>query len=210
MTIQKITSGKWKQNCYIVHIASRNALIIDPGEDTEAIVDYVETRKLKVLAIVNTHAHYDHVTSVDYLKNRYSIPFYLNSKDSTLLKHANLYRKIFNGQASIKIPEIDFLIDEIETPINLEEFSVEVVPTPGHTEGGVCLLVDQHLFTGDTLFCGKVGRTDLPGGNQEDLSVSLKRLKRLSPEINIYPGHGKSSTLGHEFENNQEFIQSIK
>jgi hydroxyacylglutathione hydrolase len=210
--IKKIVNGKWKENCYIITspVQLENAIIIDPGSTAMQIIDYIKTQQLKIVGIINTHAHYDHIGAVEDLKNEYSIPFYLHSKDLKLLKHANLYSKIFDGDGPIPIPEVDFYFDQIECSFLLGGFHIDVFYTPGHTEGSVCLQIGNNLFTGDTLFQGKIGRTDLPGSNKSSLNSSLKQLSQLSPKLNIFPGHGESSTIGKELESNHEFLDSIQ
>jgi len=209
--IKKIVNGKWKENCYLViHSFSQHAIIIDPGNVVEEITEYVTFRHLKILAILNTHAHYDHIGSVAELKNTFSIPFYLHSKDIKLLNHANLYRQIFDGEGYVTIPKVDYFFDQITLPLTLNEFLINVVVTPGHTEGGVCILIDDYLFTGDTLLYGKIGRTDLPGGNQDALYDSLRRLAQLPQNLVIYPGHGQSSFLGEELKHNHELSEQVQ
>ena len=97
----------------------------------------------------------------------------------------------------------------METPIHLGAFAIEIQWTPGHTQGSVCVLIEEHLFVGDTIFRGKIGRVDLPGGNQSNLSQSLKRLSIFPPDTKIYPGHGPISTIGYELCNNKDFIEAL-
>jgi hydroxyacylglutathione hydrolase len=133
----------------------------------------------------------------------------LHSKDEKLLKSSNLYVKVFEGKDYIKIPKVDFFYDQIENKINIVDFSIQVLFTPGHTYGSVCLLIQNYLFTGDTLLKGKIGRTDLPGGNEDVLKKSLKTISKLPKHISIYAGHGASSTIKKELNYNQDFIETL-
>ena len=208
--IEQIPNGKWKENCYVVSTVNDNALIIDPGGDEKSIINYIEDNNLNVSAIVNTHAHYDHIGAINILKDEFSIPFFLHSKDAKLLKTANLYAKLFNGTEPIKIPTVDYFFDQIDTQDYIAGFPIKVLFTPGHTWGSVCLLIEDCLFTGDTLLNGKIGRIDLPGGDEQSLKESLKTISKLPKHISIYSGHGTSSTIGNELKYNKNFIQALQ
>jgi len=121
-----------------------------------------------------------------------------------------LYVKIFEGTDFINIPEVDYYYDQIETQNNIEDFSIQVLFTPGHTWGSVCLLIENCLFSGDTLFNEKIGRIDLPGGDEQSLKKSLKTIAKLPKHICIYPGHGTTSTIKNELKYNKTFIQALE
>jgi len=210
INIKQIPNGKWKENCYIVNNVKNDALIIDPGGDEKNIVNFIKDKNLNVSAILNTHAHYDHVGAIQKLKDEFSISLFLHSKDEKLLKTANLYAKLFDGIGHIKIPTVDHYFDQIYTQDYVAGFSIKVLFTPGHTWGSVCLLIEDCLFTGDTLLNGIIGRVDLPGGNEQTLYKSLKIISKLPKHISIYPGHGTSSTIGHELKYNNSFIQALQ
>ena len=185
-------------------------MIIDPGGDEENIIKFIEDNNLNAVAILNTHAHYDHIGGINKLKDVYSIPLLLHSKDEKLLKSANLYATIFEGIGPIKIPDIDYFFDQIDIQDYIKGFSIKVLFTPGHTWGSVCLLIEDCLFTGDTLFNGDIGRVDLPGGNKQVLNKSLKIISKIPKDTNIYPGHGTVSTVRHELKYNIKFIKAIR
>ena len=210
INIQQIPNGKWKENCYVVSSLNGDALILDPGGAKTSIVNFIRDKNLNVRAILNTHAHYDHVGAIKQLKDEFSIPLFLHSKDEKLLKNANLYASLFDGIGPVKIPNIDHYFDQIDIQDYLASFSIEVLFTPGHTWGSVCLLIEDCLFTGDTLLNGKIGRVDLPGGDEQTLNKSLKIISKLPNQTNIYPGHGASSTIGHELKYNNSFIQALQ
>lgn len=209
LNIERITNGKWKENCYVVSNVNNEALIIDPGSDEIRIINFIKNNNLNAVAIINTHAHYDHVGAISKLKDEFSTPLFLHSKDDKLLKTANLYANLFDGIGPIKIPIVDYYFDQIDIQDYVKGFSIKIFFTPGHTWGSVCLLIEDSLFTGDTLFNGKIGRTDLPGGDKQSLIKSLKILSKLPPKTNINPGHGSSSTIGHELKYNNSFIQAL-
>ena len=207
--IHRITTGRWRENCYIVHDETGEAVIIDPGGGAEQIIEYVEAKRLKVNAILNTHAHYDHIGAVAAVQTEFSAPFYLHSKDLRLLKSANLFRKVFDGDRSIQIPTVDVHIDHVETPVRLGRLSIQFLPTAGHSLGGVSFLIGHALFTGDTILKGKVGRVDLPGGDTSALRNSLRELSLLPADLKIYPGHGESSTIRDELQQNSDLLEAI-
>ena len=185
--VKQIPNGKWKENCFVVSNKNKDALIVDPGSDEKSIENFIKKEKLNVKFILNTHAHYDHVGSVSYLKEKYLIPFCLHSEDKKLLNKANLYVKIFEGTDLIKVPKVDYYFDQIEVQEYIDFFSIKVLFTPGHTYGSVCLLIEDCLFTGDTLFNGSIGRVDLPGGDEKLLHKSLKLISKLEVSTVIYP-----------------------
>ena len=210
LNIERITNGKWKENCYVVSNVNNEALIIDPGSDEIRIINFIKNNNLNAVAIINTHAHYDHVGAISKLKDEFSTPLFLHSKDDKLLKTANLYANLFDGIGPIKIPSVDYYFDQIDIQDYLTSFSINVLSTPGHTWGSVCLLIEDCLFTGDTLLNGKIGRVDLPGGDAPTLKKSLTIISKLPHQTNIYPGHDASSTIGHELKYNNSFIQACQ
>jgi glyoxylase-like metal-dependent hydrolase (beta-lactamase superfamily II) len=208
--IQAFVTGRWKENCYVVSDEQANAVVIDPGDDFATIGAYLRESGFRLLAILNTHGHYDHVGAVAPLRAAFGAPFHLHQKDLTLLRHTNLYRKLFDGDRSIEVPEVDRFCDEIDTPLTFGGLQFRVLHTPGHTPGGLSFVSGPDVFTGDTLFRGAVGRIDLPGGNARDLCTSLHKLSRLDPELAIHPGHGRASTIGAELKDNAAFRKALE
>jgi hydroxyacylglutathione hydrolase len=204
LNIKTIKTGKWRENCYVVHNLSTSGFIIDPGENYNEIIKYINNNNINILAIINTHAHYDHICAVSTLKDTLEIPFYLHSKDERLLKSANLYRMLFEGEQTITVPSVDCFLDNCNKPLIFNDIEVKVIETPGHTDGSVCFQIDNYLFTGDTLFEKDIGRVDLPGGNKTELIKSLKQLSKLPASMELYPGHGNSNTMQQILENNQK------
>jgi hydroxyacylglutathione hydrolase len=191
LQITVLPNGQWRQNCYVISEKDAQAIVIDPGSDSEMIEKHLDQNKLEPLAILNTHAHYDHIGAVADLVDRYQIPFYLHSADEKILKQANLYKILFESKRSVRIPSSFIDLAALPADLEINNFSFKVLPSPGHTPGGVCFLFSQALFSGDTLMPNGPGRTDLPGGNKQALDRSIDDMRNLSNQIIIYPGHGK-------------------
>jgi hydroxyacylglutathione hydrolase len=203
--IKKIPGEGWICNSYIIHNGN-DAIIIDPGSEYSVIQEHLSGLNLK--AILCTHGHYDHIVNVSKLQKDYGIPFYIHKDDSKLVKHANLYIKLFNSDQIIKIPKIDYLLED-NNNLNLNFVEISVIHTPGHTEGSVCFLILDNLFTGDLLLKNKIGRTDFPGGDLKKVKASIRMLKARFEDVNIFPGHFQNTTLRHELENNKKLIEII-
>lgn len=199
MQVTTFVNGKWRQNCYIVTNNEGAALVVDPGSRARDIMSLVDKNHWQVQAIVNSHAHFDHVGAVAELKEYYQVPFYLHAADEGLLKRANFYRLVFGSTDPIRIPNVTHDLSGIPATSEIGPFAVSWIGTPGHTEGSVCLLVENFLFSGDTLMHNAVGRTDLPGGNPARLSASLRKLMALPGETVVCGGHGKRTTIMAEF-----------
>lgn len=200
MSIQVTTfvNGKWRQNCYVI-CNGQDAIVVDPGSQADDIAALVRGNSWRIHGIINTHAHYDHIGAVAELKERYSVPFYLHRADEHLLKHANLYRMLFESDKPVGIPTISHDISQLPACFEVGPFTVSWMPTPGHTAGSVCFALQGFLFSGDTLMHNAIGRTDLPGGNREQLLASVKKLMDLPGEMVVCGGHGARSTLQAEF-----------
>ncbi len=197
LVISAIPNGKWKQNCYLVSAENLGvALLIDPGSDAPLIEEQLEQRGLAPVAILNTHAHYDHIGAIATLMAKYHIPFYLHYGDLKLLKQANLYKLLFDSRESIVVPEPTHELKPIETRVQVGDFEVGVLFTPGHTKGSCCLQIENNLFSGDTLLSNGPGRTDLPGGDKTALGQSIELLRTLPTSVTVWPGHGRSFSLG--------------
>jgi hydroxyacylglutathione hydrolase len=209
MTIERIVNGTWEENCYLVTVDTQT-IIIDPGGNAEKVIGYIGSNGYTVLAILNTHGHFDHIGAVADLADVYKCPFYLHSKDERLLRSANLYMTLFAGEKPVRIPAIDQYIDRIPLPVQVNDFTIDVLFTPGHTEGSVCFGINDCVFTGDTLMKGSIGRTDLPGGNKQKLTDSLRSISMLAENLVIYPGHGEKSSIAEELRSNLSFIDLLK
>lgn len=202
MRVETFTNGVYRENAYIVGEGG-DALIVDPGSDAGGIADILGTKGLAPKAIICTHAHFDHVGAVAPLMARYDIPFYLHRADEALLKRMNLYKMVIDPGAALKVPEITHDLTDV-TELNFANFDIEVLPSPGHTPGGVCFRIGNELFTGDTVLPAGVGRIDLPGGDGAALEKSVALLNTLPRDLTAHPGHGASMALGDLLDNLQE------
>jgi hydroxyacylglutathione hydrolase len=198
LDVHTFVNGRWKENCYIVTNSS-DVLIIDPGSQADELIALIDQNHWHIIAIVNTHGHFDHIGAVAALKERYQVPFYLHGADARLVERVNLFRMVFESRDPIRIPTIDYDISGLPSPFGLGPFQISWLSTPGHTQGSVCLQIGNFLFSGDTLMCNAIGRTDLPGADREQLMASLRKLKALPGELVVCGGHGPRTTIAAEF-----------
>lgn len=201
MILEKVCVGAMGVNCYI--LASKEgakAIIIDPGDQECKIQQVLDKYKLAPGFIINTHGHYDHIGADD----KFNVPVYAHKLEAPLLKEPMLNLSgLFSQPYQVKSEII--LLEEGER-VTLDDIQLKVIHTPGHTQGGITLLlekpIDKIAFTGDTLFCQGIGRSDLSGGDEGLLIKSIKeKLFILPSETKIYPGHGEPSTIGEEKKN---------
>ena len=189
MLIKTIPVGQLEENCYVVtNEKTLECVVIDPGDESNTILDYLESNRLTCRAIMLTHGHFDHVGAADAVAEETGATIYMNSRDDTGGKSWHLPYRM--PQGSISYDDGD-LIDEAG-------LRFEIIATPGHTPGGVTIRCERALFTGDTLFRGSCGRVDLDGGDPQAEMLSLKRLCSLEGDYEVYPGHMESSTLDYE------------
>mgnify|MGYP004535345767 FL=1 len=191
LQIHTLPLGDYQTNCYILHQdGNRDCLVIDPGYEPEIILSYLSEKGLTIQAILLTHGHFDHVGAVRELAAQTDCRVYLNPKDLAMppmLTAGPLYYTNSYGEGD---------------QLDIAGISLQVLETPGHTPGSVCLITDNNLFSGDTLFRGSCGRTDLPCGDHRAMTESLKRLAALREDYNVYPGHGSNTTLAREQKTN--------
>jgi hydroxyacylglutathione hydrolase len=200
--------GPLQCNCSVIgDETTHEALVIDPGDDVEEVLAIVRKHNLKVSQIVITHAHIDHVGGAMKLRAATGAPIVLNQSDYALLKMLDV-QAAWIGMAAPGNVEIDQSVGTSDT-IKAGNLSAQVLHTPGHTEGSICLYFspEKTLIAGDTLFAGSIGRTDLPGGSFEKILQSLHhQVLALPDETLVIPGHGPSTTIGEERESNP-FLQ---
>ena len=198
MKILSMTTGSIGTNCYLLYDEdTKDALVIDPSDDAGPLTGQIEKLELRVQAILLTHGHYDHGGDVDRIRTRSDCPVYLHPADLTL-----------PAQWRSGLANTADLSDGMVLPLLGTEF--RVLHTPGHTPGSVCFLCGELLFSGDTLFAGSCGRTDLPGGSGADILRSLRRLAELPGNYTVCPGHGELSTLNQERQSNFYIAQAMR
>lgn len=196
--------GALQCNCSIVgDPETREAIVIDPGDNVEQIMAVVEKHGLQVKQIAITHAHVDHVGGAMKLKQRTGAPILLNSADQPLLRMLDA-QAAWIGMPPPGTVSIDGTMSD-GASLETGAVKAQVIHTPGHTEGSVCLLLEAQktLIAGDTLFAGSIGRTDLPGGSYRKIMTSLReRVLQLPDDTVVVPGHGSLTTIGEERESN--------
>ncbi len=199
----RYTIGEIEVNCYfVINQETKELIVIDPGDAVPSLQEQIEQMGLKPVAVLLTHAHYDHAHGVKSFKEIYPVPVYVHEAEKKTLTDPLLNASYNFGYMEGYEADV-FLTDDEE--IDLAGIHIKVIFTPGHTPGGCCYYLPDYntLFCGDTLFKGSVGRTDLAGGKSRQLIQSIrKRLLTLPPETVIYPGHGDYSTIGEEIKSN--------
>jgi len=201
LKIKSIISGQFEVNCYLVYDdVTKSAVIIDPGQDGSSVIETISNLKLNPELLINTHGHFDHILSDDVIRTKYNIPLAIHKNDADFLSDVVKNASYVIGEtATVKVPEIIF---DKEQTYQTSFCKYSVLNTPGHTPGSVCILIDNNLFSGDTLFAGSVGRTDFPGSNSTAMQQSLQKLKLLDEKIKVYPGHGPFTDMKKELSSN--------
>lgn len=205
MILRKLEVGLFASNCYIVGSeASREGMIIDPGDEAQQILSRVKELELDIKYIILTHGHIDHIGALKEVKKATGAQVAIHTDDVRTLK--DRFLGIFLGIRFRPPPPPDWLLNDCDT-ISFGDLKFTVLHTPGHTPGGICLLGEGVLFSGDTLFNYGVGRADLPSGSYSQLIDSIRnRLMVLPDEVAVYPGHGPETTIGAERRGNPFLI----
>ncbi len=199
MKIKKIAVGILGANCYLLeNEETKEVVIIDPGGFLKRMRDYIKAGDLKIVAILLTHGHFDHIMGIDGILELDPVPVYIHEDDAEMmidaeLNHSAVYTKGYTFSNAVCVKDHQIL--------KLAGYEFEVIHTPGHTRGGCCYYVASEgaLFSGDTLFQGSVGRTDFVNSNTQDLVRSIReRLFVLPEETRVYPGHSAETTIGYE------------
>ncbi|MFO7772981.1 MAG: MBL fold metallo-hydrolase [Dehalococcoidia bacterium] len=204
MIVKTLVVGPFGSNCYIVgSSSSEQGMIIDPGAEAGNILRTVQQEGLSPSLIVVTHAHMDHVDALHEVKEKTNAQFALHEAEKELLSGGSMRMLASLGLSPFKSPPAPDRLLKDGDRIDVGELHFEVLHTPGHSPGGICLLGHGVVFSGDTLFSFGIGRTDFPGGSYEQLMNSIhEKLMALPDETIVYPGHGPSTTIGDERRGN--------
>lgn len=203
--VRQIVTGTIEENCYIVYKGDQ-ALIIDPGDETSKIKNEIEELGVRPIAILLTHTHYDHIGSLEDIRVDYDIPVYVSPEEQDWLGDP-VVNLSSNKEFDVVANPAENLLHPLET-VSIKDFTFDVVPTPGHSPGSLSFIFheDKIVISGDALFKGSVGRTDLPGSQPELLLDGIrKHLFTLADDYAVYPGHGGDTTIGQEKHTNPYF-----
>ena len=209
--VEKFIVNPIQENSYVISDETGECIFIDPGfyyeDEIEEIMEYISSNKLKPLKITNTHCHFDHMMGVEFIRNEFNIPFLAHRDDAFMVEEA-IEQGIMFGFEMNQVKPPDFFLKEGEK-IKFGNSELEVIHVPGHSPGHVVFYnnASQILIAGDVLFYGSIGRTDLSGGNYQELISNIKlKLLTLSDETKVYSGHGQETTIGYEKFNNPFLI----
>ncbi len=198
-----VTVGELEENCYLYACPeTREAVIIDPGDEPERILEAIQQLQLVPKYIINTHGHFDHIRAIDAVSEVYPVPLAIHSADVPMYTDASV-AELYGYPSPLVKRQPDILLNEGDR-ISFGSLALEVICTPGHTPGGVCLVNNPYcVFSGDTLFQRGIGRTDLPGGNYEQIITSIReKLYTLDDDLVVFPGHGEPTTIIEEKHEN--------
>jgi hydroxyacylglutathione hydrolase len=202
MIIRNLVVGHLETNCFVIaDKRTKEALLVDPGDEPDRILDLISEDNLLLKYIVCTHAHFDHVGAIPELKNKTNATIVIHHDELDIYKHTREQAATLWGFELKPLPEPDVFVSEGDK-LEVGDLKFRVLHTPGHSPGSICLYGEGVVITGDTLFAGSVGRTDLFGGNIDKLKSSFRKLMALGDKIRVFPGHGPQSTIGKERMNN--------
>lgn len=201
MVIKKLVVGPLENNCFIVaDEKTKECMVIDPGDEPDRILDLIKENDFRVKCIVCTHAHFDHIAAISEIKGATGATIVLHKDDVGIYNSSKEHARLWGFELESQ-PAPDRFVSEGDS-VEVGDLRFEVLHAPGHSPGGICLYGEGIVITGDTLFAGAVGRTDLPGGDIGKLKQSFKRLMSLADEVRVLPGHGPESTIGRERADN--------
>lgn len=202
MIVERIAVGGFQENTFIIGCEeTKEGAVIDPGMDADRIIRQIDALGLNVTKIINTHAHIDHIGAVEEIRQAKGAKFYIHKNEEPLVKAYDNQCQMFGVRFGSE-PGIDGYLEEGDV-VEVGNLRGKVILTPGHSPGGICFHFGERVFVGDALFMGSIGRTDLPGGNTEELISNIKnKLLTLPPETIVHCGHGPDTTIGREKESN--------
>ncbi|MEK7357852.1 MAG: MBL fold metallo-hydrolase [Bdellovibrionota bacterium] len=199
LNVQRLRGGPWNQNCFLVASATE-AILIDPGGHADEALAALDHRKLDLVAILNTHGHFDHIGGVQPLLDVTQAVFYISAREVPVMKTSNMLRFIFKSKDKVVVPSAFTDLDALPHEMTLAGLDITCIETPGHTPGGYCFLIQDHLFSGDTILRTFPANADLPGGDPVALGQSVERLKLLPRDLMLHPGHGRDLPLGEALD----------
>lgn len=194
-------------NSYIVYNDQKMGVIIDPGADSQKIIQASEKLELDVEGILLTHAHGDHIGALNQVREYFNVEVYLHEDEKIIYENTSYNMAPLLGLESPNKPADHYFKDN--DTIKFKTGNFKVLHTPGHTPGSSCFLIETLLFTGDTLFQGSIGRTDLPMGNWKNMEISLKKVKNLQDDLIVLSGHGDVTSIKIEKKNNPFLMQIL-
>ena len=197
MKIEKIVEPYFGENMYIlIDEETKKCAVVDPGGASDKILNYIRANALQLQYIILTHGHGDHIGAVNKIKSQTNVKVIAHNDEKELLNdnRKNLSYSMHCGPQEL---DADIYVHD-KDKLELGNLKLSFIHTPGHTKGCMCIRVNDDMFTGDTLFAGSIGRTDLYGGDYRQIEKSLKKLSKFEDKVKIHPGHGPSSTLGIE------------
>lgn len=199
--VMTVVNGFFSQNCYLVWETGGRCVILDPGDEPHLVESMIREMELTPVLITATHAHIDFVGAVSMIRDAFRIPFAIHRDEDEILDKLPEDARFF-GLPTIRRPQVDRWLEDGET-LSFGEASMTVLHTPGHTPGSVCFQCEHMIFTGDTLFAGGYGRSDLEGGEEDVLVASVRdRIFTLDETTIVYAGHGPTTTIGQEKKQN--------
>jgi glyoxylase-like metal-dependent hydrolase (beta-lactamase superfamily II) len=207
ITVKVFVFNSFQENTYLLFDETNACIIVDPGmsslHEQSGIREYIAEHQLNPVAMINTHCHVDHVLGCNFVKNTYQIPFYIHPDEEKVLDNATGFGEFFGLQVEIP-PAPDHYLDQGQT-YTFGSSELQIMHVPGHSPGSIALysVPDKIILTGDVLFNGSIGRTDLPGGDYRTLIDNIKsKILVLPREVVAYPGHGPYTTIGDEYDTN--------
>jgi glyoxylase-like metal-dependent hydrolase (beta-lactamase superfamily II) len=199
--VMTVVNGVFSENCYLVWEPEGRCIVLDPGDEPHLVESMVREMELTPVLIAATHGHIDFVGAVAELRDTFRIPFAAHRLEEEILDRLPEDARLF-GLPTIRRPQVDRWLEEGDE-LSCGEARLKVIHTPGHTPGSICLLCENMVFTGDTLFAGGYGRSDLPGGEERTLLASVRdRIFSMEDTTIVYPGHGPTTTVGQEKKRN--------
>ena len=201
MRIKTFQLGELNANCYLVETAPGRCVAIDIGGSPRMFLEYLKMQRLNLTKILLTHGHFDHIGGVEEVRTATGAEVYIHESDAHMLSSSSA--SLHSAMSIMPFtPVTDYTSLKGDCYINDGDCSFHVLHTPGHTHGSVCYIVNDVMFSGDTLFCCSVGRTDFPGGDAHYMMQSMELLASLEGDYKVYPGHNENTTLSYEKQNN--------